>query len=212
MIRRTASALVLSATVLAAQSPFEGSIVMKMGGDGDKPREVSYFVKAGKIRMEMAGARGETMAMIMNPSEKELLILMPAQKMYMVQAMGAAADAAAKSKPPTMTRTGKTETIAGYKCEYVTVTTEDGASSDVCVARGIGAFRMPSSGGRGGPPKAEAWQGALGDGGFPLKVRKGDQIILEVTKLEKRTLDAALFEPPEGFHKMDMGSMMKRRP
>lgn len=212
MIRRTASALVLSATVLGAQSRFEGSIAMNMAGDGGKPREVSYFVKGGKIRMEMAGARGEQMTMIMNPAAKEMLILMPAQKMYMVQAMGAAADAAEKSKPPTIARTGKTETIAGYKCEYVTVTAEDGISSDVCVAKGIGAFRMPSSGGRGGPPKAEPWQGALGDGGFPLKVVKGGKVMLEVTNLEKKTLDAAQFEPPEGYRKMDMGGMMRRRP
>jgi hypothetical protein len=212
MVRRIASALALSVSVLGAQSPFEGSIAMKMGGDGDKPIEVAYMVKGGKIRMEVPTGRGETMAMIMNMAERKVLILMAAQKMYMEQPMGAAVDSAAKDKAPTIKRTGKTETIAGYKCEHVTVTEANGAVTDVCTATGIGSFQMPSGGGRGGPPKAEAWESALGDAGFPLKVQKGDKVILEVTKLEKKTLDAALFSPPDGYTKFDMGGMMRKRP
>ncbi len=216
MIRRITSALALSASMLGAQAPFEGSIVMNMGGDGEKPREVAYMVKGGRIRMEIPGGRGETMTMIMDPAERKVLMLMVAQKMYMEQTMGAAVvDSAAKGKAATIKRTGRTETIAGYKCEHVTVTEASGATTDVCAATGIGSFRMPSGGERGGPPRAEAWEGALGDAGFPLKVQKGDEVIILVTKVEKKTLDAALFEPPAGFRKFDMGAMggmMKKRP
>jgi hypothetical protein len=51
------------------------------------------------------------------------------------QEFGAAAAAATeKAKPTTVKRTGKTETIAGYKCEHIMVTEGDGTSSDVCAA------------------------------------------------------------------------------
>ena len=54
-------------------------------------------------------------------AEKKMLMAMLSQKMYMEQEFGAAA-AAEKAKPTTVKRTGKTETIAGYKCEHIMVT------------------------------------------------------------------------------------------
>jgi hypothetical protein len=65
---------------------------------------------------------------------------------------------------------------------------------------------------RGGPPKQPGWQAALANGAFPLKVQKGDKVMLEVTRVDKKTLDAALFAPPEGFQKLDMRGMMRKRP
>ena len=124
----------------------------------------------------------------------------------------AAASAAEKAKPSTVHRTGKTETIAGYKCEHMTVTQGDGSTSDVCVATGLGSFLMPQPGGPGTPSRDPDWQAALDKGAFPLKVQRGGKVTLEVTKIEKKALDAALFLPPEGFQKLDMGAMMRKRP
>lgn len=210
---RPALLLTIAAATLAAQSPFEGAISMSLTGDDGKTSELAYMVKGGKIRFDVAGRGGEKMAIIVDPAEKKSLMVMFSQKMYMEQEFGAGAEAAAeKAKPAKVERTGKTETIAGYKCEHVTVTESDGSTSDVCETTGLGTFRMPQSGGRGGPPKELGWQAALDKGGFPLKVQKGDKVTLEVTKIEKKTLDAALFAPPEGFQKFDMGSMMRKRP
>jgi hypothetical protein len=203
------------AAPLAAQAPFEGALAMTLATDDGKSHDVAYLVKGSKIRMEMPGARGETMVMIFDMAEKKMLIMMDAQKMYMEQAFNseAIADAAAKAKPAKIERTGNFETIAGYKCEHLTVTEPDESKSDVCVAKGMGSFRMPGAGGpRGGAPKAEGWQSALGDGGFPLKVQKGTKVTLEVKSVDKKSLGAALFAAPDGYTKMDMGGMMRRRP
>ena len=211
-MRRTAVLLLALATPLAAQSSFEGAIAMTVTSDGGKSSEVNYLVKGSKVRMEMPGGRGETMVMIFDVAEKRMVMLMAAQKMYMEQEIsGPPAEAADKANAAKITRTGKFETIAGYKCEHVLVA-EDGSSSDVCVAKGLGAFRMPSGGGRGGTPREPEWQAGLGDGGFPLKVQKGDKVTMEVKSIDKKTLDAALFAPPSDFRKMDMGGMMRRRP
>jgi hypothetical protein len=212
MIRSTVL-LTFAAATLAAQSPFEGAISMSLTSNAGKTTELSYLVKAGKMRFDVTGSRGEQVAMIVDPAAQKTLMVMTSQKMYMEQDFGdAAANAAEKVKPAEVKRTGKTETIAGYKCEHIMVTASDGSTSDVCVASGLGSFRMPQAGGRGGPAKDPEWQSALDKGAFPLKVQKGDKVTLEVTKIERKTLDAALFAPPEGFQKFDMGSMMRKRP
>ena len=208
---RTILLLTLTAATLAAQSPFEGAISMSLTGDDGKTNDIVYLLKGGKIRFDITGNRGEQMAMITDPAEKKVLMVMLAQKMYMEQEL-TIPPVSDSAKPATVKRTGKTEMIAGYKCEHIIVTEGDGSSSDVCAATGIGTFRMPASGGRGGPPKPQGWQAALGNGAFPLKVQKGEKVTLEVTKVEKKTLDAALFAPPEGFRKFDMGGMMRKRP
>lgn len=205
--------ITLTAATLAAQAPFEGAISMTVVGDNGKAQDLHYMLKGGKLRFDMTGNRGEQMAMIIDPAEKKMLMVMTSQKMYMEQEIAAAA-AVEKGKPATIKRTGKTEMIAGYRCEHVIVTENDNSSSDVCVATGLGAFRMPSGGGRGGPPKEPGWGVALADGGFPLKVQKGETVTLEVKQIEKKSLDAALFAPPEGFQKLDMGmgGLMRKRP
>jgi hypothetical protein len=214
---RAALVLTFAATTLSAQAPFEGAISMTLTADDGKSTDVAYMMKDGKIRMEMAGGRGgQTMVMIFDMAEKKMLMIMTAQKMYMEQDIGGGAVAAASekakpAKPGKFVATGKTETVAGYKCAHYAATEDDGSTRDVCVGKGLGAFRMPSSGaGRGGPPKDPSWKEALGEGGFPLKVQKGDKVVFEVKSIDKKPLDAALFAAPEGFRKMDMGGMPKR--
>lgn len=203
-----------AASVVQAQSAFEGTLSMTLSGDNGRSTDVTYMVKDGKIRVEMPGGRGGMGVMIMDVAEKKMLILMAAQKMYMEQSMaGAMAAAQSASRPKaTVTRTGRTESIAGQVCEHVTVTEEGGRSSDVCVAKGLGAFQMPSAGGRGGAPQAQGWEDAVGEGGFPLKVQQGDKVVMLVTAIEKKAMDAALFAPPADYEKMDMGAMMRKRP
>ncbi|MBI3568161.1 MAG: DUF4412 domain-containing protein [Gemmatimonadetes bacterium] len=207
---RPALLLAVLATPLAAQS-FEGAIAMTVTSDNGKANALDYLVKGSKLRMEMAGGRGGPMVVIFDMAERKMLMMMDAQKMYMEQSIPDPAPIAEKAKPAKIARTGKTETIAGYTCEHVIVTEADASTSDVCVAKGLGTWRMPG-GGRGGPPKEPEWQSGLGDGGFPLKVQKGDKVMVEVTKVDKKTLDAALFAPPAGYQKFDMGAMMRKRP
>jgi hypothetical protein len=208
---RSTLLLAFAATTLAAQAPFEGAISMSVTGDNGKSRDLSYLVKGGKMRFDAPGSRGDTVVMIIDPAAKSMLMVMTKQKMYMEQEFaGAVAAAEANVKAPTVKRTGKMETIAGYKCEHVQVTEEGGATSDVCVTTGLGSFRMPMGGGPGGPPREPGWQSGVDKGGFPLKVVKDGKVTLEVTKIDKKSLDAALFAAPDGFSKFDMGAMMRR--
>jgi hypothetical protein len=202
---RSALLVALTATTVAAQG-FEGGITMTLTSDNGKATEMTYLMKGGKIRMDVPGQG----AMIVDGSTKKMQMLMTQQKMYIeMDVSSAAAAATGNAKPATVARTGRMETIAGYQCEHLTITEDGGATSDVCAATGLGAFMMPSSG-RGGPPMAQGWEAGLRDGGFPLKVTKGGKVIQEVTKIDKKSLDAALFTVPDGFTKFDMPGMGRR--
>jgi hypothetical protein len=135
-----------------------------------------------------------------------MLMMMASQKMYMEMAIppgvGQPSSAAGKAD---VTRTGKTETIAGHKCEHVIVK-EEAQTYDVCVAQDLGNFINPAFANPMGRGSASDWSAKIGDG-FPLRVAKGDRTIMEVTKVEPGTLDAALFAPPTDWQKMQMPGM-----
>jgi len=142
--------------------------------------------------------------MLMTPSDGKMVVVMPMQRMYMEQSMDTLmARAGVGDKGPAVKWTGKKETIAGYQCEHATVTGPDGKSADACITKELGTFTMPSgpmSGGR----RSEGWQGGLGPEMFPLKVTVGTDVAFEVTRVEKKTLDASLFSLPTGYQKMQM--------
>ena len=116
-----------------------------------------------------------------------------------------AAQTRAQSAAPTdvkLTRTGKKETIAGYECEHVTVTSAR-ETADICLAKGLGSYVNPMSAVRSG--NEPAWQKQLADEGFPLKVTDATgKVAMEVTRIEKKRLDNTLFSVPEHYTRMQM--------
>ena len=148
------------------------------------------------------------MAMIIDTKAQKMYMVMDQQRMYMEQAITPSGMAGALEKrKPDITRTGKTETIAGYSCEHWLIK-DDGVAFDACVAKGLGPFFGGESPmGRRATP---AWYEELKDGLFPLKVMRGDETVLEVTGIEKKSLDASLFAPPAGYQKMDLPAGMRR--
>jgi hypothetical protein len=213
--------LVLPA-VAAAQSKFEGVVtVSMMSARGNN--DVSYSIKGDQLRMDMAGPGGQTIYMLRDASKNVNAMVMPEQRMYMdmsaMQGMipPGAAGTPQTGKAPDITMTGRKETIAGYECEHMIVASDDGEKYDVCGANGLGSFMTPGGpmgmgGGRGrgmgGPPGLDR----LGRDFFPLKVQKvGGEVALQVTKIEKKSLDNSVFAIPDGFQKMDPG-MMRRPP
>ena len=124
--------------------------------------------------------------MLMDVTSSNMIMMMPAQKMYMTmdmnrmaaQMQGMKHDSAGK-----ITATGGKETVAGHGCDDYLV----GAKQDieVCAAKGMGFFVMASGGGpmgdRGsmggmsdvaGVVSNPAYAKMFADGFFPLKVSK----------------------------------------
>lgn len=200
---------------------FEGRVDFKISAERGRAESVGYLIKNGRIRLEVAGQK-EGGVVIMDVAKKTMLMIMEEQRMYMEMAMPdvAAQAAAAKPEEVKLERTGEKAKIAGYDAEkYVAM--HQGKKTDLWLAEGLGSFlSMPSGGpmGGGANPGMQAWERALaGKELFPLRVigydGGGREVSrMEVTAIAKKALPDALFAPPAGFQKLDMGGMMQGLP
>ncbi|HEY9425516.1 MAG TPA: DUF4412 domain-containing protein [Gemmatimonadaceae bacterium] len=196
-----ALAAIAAPTIAHGQSPkqFEGVVTYESEGG----RSFQYSIRDGRVRIDM-NDEAQRGAMIMDSGSHKMYMLMPEQKMYMevdASEMGEMDSSADNVKP---TKTGKTEVVAGHKCEYWTVKEEKG-QVDICLAKDMGSFQAFSNKSIG---NASAWQEAIGKNSFPLKVIMHadgkEEVALVATKVEAKSLDASLFTPPESYKKMQM--------
>src|ERR1041384_6572003 len=131
MIRRSLALLALP-TLLVAQSRFEGVVTMQFQSP-QGPMEVNYMVKGDQMRMDvpmMAPAY-----ILRDGTKNTSAMVLPGQRMVMeMPSMPAGAEARAGNAGPApdVKMTGKKETIAGFECEHITVTPQNGAAYDVC--------------------------------------------------------------------------------
>jgi hypothetical protein len=193
-----------------------------------KPGQLVYYVKGTRIRADITGATGGPpgdMYMLMDATSGKMMSVMPAQKMYMTIDLKAMSEQMKQhgrhekhaAKVGKITKTGKTETIAGHKCEhYIMGEKQD---SDVCAAKGLGMFMGGKAAGGMGrgfalPAGYEEYAEFAKDGFLPLKViaiRNGkEEVVMEATRVERKRLDASLFAVPTGYQEMDMGRMMQQ--
>jgi hypothetical protein len=150
--------------------------------------------------------------MIMDPASHKMYMLMPEQKTYMEMKLSGLDEVDHSPTNAAPTKTGKSEVVAGHKCEYWTVKEEKG-QVDVCLAKDMGGFMVFDNSAIG---EASAWQQAIGKDSFPLKVvihkDEGDEVALVATKVDPKPLDASLFTPPSSYKKMEMNMKMPGTP
>ncbi len=209
---------------------FEGKVSLAMTGGKGKTEVLDYSIKDSAVRMDI-NAEGHAMATIMDLQKLEMYMLMPEQQMYMVMPIKdkieKAVDQVAE-KDPNMQKTGRTDTILGYKCDEYVLKERD-TTTEVWVTEGLGSFMgLGNGGGRGGPmggmfggkskSSAAGWEQKFkGKPFFPLRVISRDgksrEIYkMEVTKIEPGSLPASQFAPPAGWQKFqmpNMGDMLK---
>lgn len=215
--RLVAGAMVLAGGSLGAQAPFEGAVTIRMSSktpQGVMSQQMEYFMRAGKVRVNMAAPAGMPVAgpsLILSPAEKKMYMLMPAQSAYMELAMSDSLATAAAQRAPGLAddakivRTGKRETVAGLSCEHVQVIAKAG-TADMCVSKELGRFVNPTDAMR---QSGGGWQRELGNE-FPLKVTMPDgSVPIEVVKVERKRLSNELFTVPGTYNKMTMPA---RRP
>lgn len=212
-LARIALATLLALTITApARAAFEGVLDMVMT-HSQKNTAMKYFVKDKWVRVEPQTKEKGRGAVIMDYKRKTMIMLMPEKKQYMEMALHA--DEAVKTAKEEMkasepVKTGRTETILGYKCEEWVSKNKEG-QTEMWLAKGLGVF----SGMNSGHGKKAAWEiFAEKEGFFPLRVinRKtagAEDSRMEVKNIEKKSLDSSLFDPPAGYAKMEMPDMGK---
>ena len=211
---------VLLVPVAALAGSFEGKVTMKVTGSKDMPPTMTYCLKEGLSRLEMA-AGGQNAAIIYDTAKQELLILMPDQKMYMTQPMpkpdATAAATAAGTTGESLQVTTSKEKILGYDCVKYVEKSKEG-TSEIWVTEQLGSFvgfgGPPTAGGKRPPgtPAPQGWETAIaGKGVFPMRVITTDAgkqtFRMDVTAVEKVALPTALFYAPSDYQ--DLGAMLK---
>src|SRR5262249_21854861 len=202
---------------------------------GNQTMETRYAIKGARNRVEThfpeGGAQAEFMQasiMLMDVSSRTTTMLFPKTKTYMTMNWGEMAEemtkVSGKNSPmdfPKVTSTGKTETVAGLSCEHWLI----GDKTDVCMAKGLGYFGGGGSGGildklknlalrdkikaqlDANPEFAKFVEG----GAFPLKmanIENGQpKTIMEVTGVERKSLDDSLFTVPADYKKTEIPGM-----
>ena len=200
------------AAPLRAQA-FEGTLTFVAHGvDGDKI--ITEWVKGSDTRYDFASAGSASAqgTMIVDGKAKTRTVIMPARRAYMTAPYDPSArkPGAGEKSDVKWTRTGKTETVAGVKCEVIHGTgTENGKpkEADICVAKGLGF----GGGSTGGGPFSEALTEyanlslAPGEGIVKMTSIDGGKadVQLELTKVDRHSLAATDFQPPAGYTKIE---------
>ena len=219
--------------VLALLGQFEGEIDLSMTSHEERPTPappvaMNLFIKSGKVRADVpeklggGSGLGPGAYFILDAAAKKLEIVSNVQKQVFVidfntsgdklKALGGGAQHGPAHVEPktTVTKTGKTETVAGRKCEDWDVVS-DHREGTACVAEeDVRWFQIPLS----GFPSKHAWAAALLDGKhLPLrfvgygKDGSTEQNRVEVTKFEKKSLPATEFEYPATYGVSDFGQL-----
>lgn len=226
----------LSAASLAFLNGFEGQIdgFAKDDKPGGQNIAGSLLIKNGKIRFEIPeqlakGAAGSPFGnkgyVIVDTAGKKLFIVSDAEKQAIELDLNNAGKmvppaapgpgghgSAPQGAPPKITKTGKTDTVAGYKCEYWDIAS-DHKEGTVCMAdEGASWLSLPLT----GIPTERAWMLELLDGKhFPLRFigygKDGttEENRVEVTKIDKKSLADSSFQVPTGYKTIDLEKMMQ---
>lgn len=216
---------------------FEGAITAKMfTGPQPIEIKYAIKGTRFRIETQLSQGGTQTGVVLMDSSSGSQTMLMPQTKTYMsldlnkggqfgqmVEKMAekAGEETGDLSK---ITSTGQTETIAGHTCQHWRIS--DKQQTDVCLARGLGFF---GGGGQSGGIFEQLKNLAMGDkvkaqlnanpefarfvegGAFPLKISQVEngqsKTVMEVTSVERKSLDDSLFSVPSDYKKMEIPGM-----
>lgn len=215
--------LVLSLTPLPLHAgDFEGVIHMNTThAETGTSGAMDWYLKGDKGRVEMSRTDGQKTVMIFDGKTRTMQMAMPGQKTYMEISLEGGRGEYLKEalEKQSVERTGKTEKIAGYSCEVWRITDKEHhrAKSDLCVAKGFGSAARfwidPKEARRSSQP---GWvKQLIEEGGFGLRSIQYDEAgkettRMEVTNIDKKSLEATLFAFPADWTKHDMSAMQER--
>lgn len=209
---------------------FEGEIALRWtSAESPNPAQsIVAQVKGGNLRFGMPrgvqqGAMlGDKGYVVVDVANKKLFAVAEEKRQVMTIDLGAIGKQmeefnlgqpkpAVPPVPPKVEKTGRMDTVAGYRCEDWNVTSEDGKSS-LCVAeQGVAFLALPTM----SLPAKDEWARELVDGHHvPLRVVSFDaagkeRTRLELSRVEAKPMADALFAAPAGYKVIDFVAMMR---
>lgn len=226
---------------LYAQRPFEGTIAFQMtNAKGDKPDTMVQTTKGNKVRIEGMGKThgafivdGDKHQMLMIEPEQKKYILMTEADMQQMHAMTAKLMQQYKKKPTAededdpnlkLSKTGRTETVAGTRCEvwHGTRVDDDGKTKEgeACLAKGVGFMMFNTM--MNNPMfqrdrqsrLLQAYRKLVGPNMGILKMVEIEggkpRTAMEAIAINRSAVPAAAFEPPVGYTEIKMADQMAK--
>ena len=202
------SLFVFAGMLIASAQAFEGVIEFKKQTTTDTVNYI-YYVKGDKVRLDEIGSKSKKVegSFIIDLKTNTMLSLSHERKLYIEQASGTPA---AINGKPEVKKTGATKTIQGVKCsEFIVKNADD----KVQVTYWMGGsnynffFKLLKVLNRKDKSAVYVQQITEADGMFPylssqvnLETNK-EEVKMEVTKMEKKVVDATKFEVPKDYQK-----------
>lgn len=233
----TAGRGLVMVAVLAGMAPgaaaAQGGVAtfVMRGEHGERSDTVVQQSRGKNLRMEGLGGKNTT-AFIVNESGS-VIIADAARKTAMVmtredqekmkaltEGMMAGKDRSDREEPKAeVTRTGRTETVAGVRCDVFHVVSEfDGKSreGEACIGDvGLAIFQVLASNPmfrKAAPNNFDQYRKMVGEGKGLVKattIENGKRIVsLELIRLDRTVPPASAFETPAGYTVQSMGAMM----
>ncbi|MEP6993096.1 MAG: DUF4412 domain-containing protein [Acidobacteriota bacterium] len=231
-MKRILSTAVLVLSAAAASAQFEGQADFKITTNAGKDQTMNgtgkMFVTRSAYRSEFEMQMADTgsrnsgaapgamkMTMFAKVSEPDkLYMLNDANKTYSIWDASQSREDSKKGPKETYTvkKLGK-DTVAGLSCQNALLTSSKGDEIEACVSSELAASSQWLSAMNRRDAGSGSWIEALkgaGLEGFPVRWstrRKGSKdthMAMEVTRVERRSLPASLFQVPAGYKQTDV--------
>jgi len=202
------SIFAIAGMLIASAQSFEGVIEFKKQTATDTVNYI-YYVKGDKVRLDEIGNKSKKVegSFIIDLKTNSMVSLSHERKLFIEQASGTPATVTGK---PEVTKTGNVKTILGVKCnEYVVKNTDE--KVQVTYWMGSGKFdfffKLLKVLNRKDKSAVYVQQLTSVDGMFPflssqVNLETGkEEIKMEVTKIDKKTVDASKFDIPKDYQK-----------
>lgn len=199
--------LFLAAATSFPQS-FEGVIEFRESRIADTIDRV-YYIKGDKVRLDEIGKKSGKVegSFIVNLKTNSMISISHDRKLFIEHGSGSPAIMNGKAE---ITKTKKTKKIHGYNCtEYIVKNTEDNTQITYWIANGKFDFFLKLLKVLNRKDKSVIYYQQLKgvEGMFPflssqVNLETGkEEVKMEVTKIQKKTLDTNLFEIPKDYQK-----------
>lgn len=202
------SLFAIAGMLIASAQSFEGVIEFKKQTTTDTVNYI-YYVKGDKVRLDEIGSKSKKVegSFIIDLKTSSMVSLSHERKLYIEQASGTPATVNGK---PEVKKTGNVKTIQGMKCsEYTVKSPEDKVQVTYWMAPGKFDFFFKLLKILNRKDKSAVYVQQLTDvdGMFPFLSTQTNletntvEVKMEVTKVDKKTVDAAKFEIPKDYQK-----------
>ncbi len=208
-------------TTALSYAQFEGSLKMKSSQQttrGTVNANQEMFIKGNKVRMNTVMEKNPmgTVYTILRGDKGVVWTVIDAMKMYMEMSLKSADEIAQKSQQDesnvTVKKTGKTQTILGYQCDEILITSDDMTATfwgTKELASLVETMKTMNSQNTKAQPKWGKEIAAMKV--YPLKYHVEDKKMgtteFEVLSVEKKPVADSMFEVHEGYTKQAMPGM-----